>query len=292
MAVLSKGSVLFPATVVDGMFSKVKGKSSLAKMSQAQPVAFNGNKEFIFNFDKEVEIVGENEKKAHGGLSVDAVTIIPIKFEYGARVSDEFMYASEEEQLNILTQFADGFAKKIARGFDIAALHGVNPATGLASSVVGTNNFDSKVTQTVTYQTGTADEDIESAIAMVEASEADVTGAVLAPAMRSDLAALKTTSGEKVYPELAWGSAPSTINGLPVDVNSTVNAASSTDKALVGDFNMFKWGYAKNIPVKVIEYGDPDNTGVDLAGSNQIYLRAEAYIGWGILDADAFALVK
>ena len=47
---------------------------------------------------------------------------------------------------------------------------------------------------------------------------------------------------------------------------------------------MFKWGYAKTIPTKLIEYGDPDNTGKDLQGYNQVYLRAEAYIGWGIMD--------
>lgn len=291
MAVLSK-STLFPAHVVADMFNNVKGKSSLAKMAQANPVSFNGNQEFVFNFDNEVSVVGENGEKVHGGVSVTPVTIIPVKFEYGARVSDEFLYAAEEEQINILTQFAEGFAKKLARGFDIAAMHGVNPYTGTTSSVIGQNNFDSKVTQTVTYGTGTAEEDMEAAIALVEGSEEDVTGAILAPAMRSALAALKTTAGEKVYPELAWGSAPSTINGLDVDVNSTVNAASSTDKALVGDFNAFKWGYAKEIPVKVIEYGDPDNTGKDLAGSNQIYLRAEAYIGWGILKPEAFAFVK
>ena len=42
----------------------------------------------------------------------------------------------------------------------------------------------------------------------------------------------------------------------------------------------------------MIEYGDPDNSGYDLKGHNQVYLRGEAYIGWGILDKDAFALVK
>ena len=41
-----------------------------------------------------------------------------------------------------------------------------------------------------------------------------------------------------------------------------------------------------------MEYGDPDNTGKDLKGYNQVYLRLEAYIGWGILDPDAFARIE
>ena len=56
----------------------------------------------------------------------------------------------------------------------------------------------------------------------------------------------------------------------------------------------FKWGYAKEIPIEVIQYGNPDNdtTLGDLKGHNQVYLRGEAYIGWGILDAAAFAHIK
>ena len=75
------------------------------------------------------------------------------------------------------------------------------------------------------------------------------------------------------------------------DINKTV-ATADVDKAIVGDFaNMFKWGYAKQIPLEIIQYGDPDNSGKDLKGYNQIYIRAEVYLGWGILDGSAFARI-
>ena len=35
----------------------------------------------------------------------------------------------------------------------------------------------------------------------------------------------------------------------------------------------------------------PDNSGLDLKGYNQVYLRAEAYLGWGVLAPEAFARV-
>ena len=54
---------------------------------------------------------------------------------------------------------------------------------------------------------------------------------------------------------------------------------------------MFKWGYSKDIPLKIIEYGDPDNSGKDLQGYNQVYIRAEIFMGWGILDANSFTRV-
>jgi hypothetical protein len=47
----------------------------------------------------------------------------------------------------------------------------------------------------------------------------------------------------------------------------------------------------RNIPIELIEYGDPDNTGQDLKGANQIALRAEVVFGIAIFDTNAFAKV-
>ena len=288
--VASKGTLFDPKLVKD-LVDKVKGHSSLAVLSRSVPVPFNGRKEFTFTMDSEIDIVAENGKKTHGGITLEPVTIVPIKFEYGARISDEFLYASEEEQLEILKSFNDGFAKKVAKGLDIAAMHGVNPRTGEASSVVGENNFDSKVTQKVVYASATPDANIEAAIALVEGSEGDVSGIVISPEVRSALAAMTKQNGEKLYPDFAFGGQPKSLGSQSLDVNKTVSVG-DVDKAIVGDFaNMFKWGYAKEIPVEIIKYGDPDNSGKDLKGYNQVYIRAEVYLGWGILDGDSFARI-
>ena len=172
------------------------------------------------------------------------------------------------------------------------AMHGVNPRTKLASTVIGTNHFDNLVSQKVVYTKAQVEENIESAIALVHGSNGVVSGIAMSTEMSSELAKLKV-NGVKQYSELAWGANPGSINGLPVDINTTVSEGiDNKEKAIVGDFaNMFKWGYAKEIPLEVIEFGDPDNSGKDLKGYNQVYLRAEAYIGWGILDQKAFARI-
>ena len=175
MAIGTKGTLFDPVLVAD-LATKVKGHSSLAMLSRQTPVSFNGNKEFTFSLDADVDIVAENGKKKHGGLTINPVVIAPIKFEYGARVSDEFMTATEDAQLNILQAFNDGFAKKVARGLDIAAFHGFNPRTGTASDVVGNNCFDKAVTQTVDYVAANVDDNIEAAIALVEGSDGDISG--------------------------------------------------------------------------------------------------------------------
>ena len=293
--VLSKGS-LFPEELVTKMVNDVKGRSSLAALCESTPIPFNGQKEFVFTLDREIDVVAENGKKTKGGGTIAPRVIVPVKVEYGMRVSDEFIYAAESVQLDYLKSFAEGFAKKVAKGIDLMAFHGINPRTGTASEVIGSNSFDGQVTQKVTYDgTGTADDAVESAIALVQGSENDVTGMAIAPAFRSALAAQTTQDGHKLYPELAWGSNPGSVNGLKVDVNSTISANSSTDRAIVGNFaDCFRWGYAKEIPIEVIKYGNPDNDEElgDLKGHNQVYIRGEAYIGWGILDPTAFAIIE
>lgn len=287
---LSKGSLFDPVLVKD-LISKVKGKSSVAALSAQTPIPFNGRKEFTFTMDSEIDVVAENGKKTHGGISVEPVTIVPIKVEYGARISDEFLYASEEEQIDILKAFNDGFAKKLASGIDKMAFHGINPRSGEASAVIGTNHFDSKVTKTVTYAADAPDAKIEEAISLIEDADGDVNGMAIAPSVRSDLAKLTKATGEKLYPDFAFGGKPKSLGAHKLDINKTV-AAGSKDVAIVGDFeNMFKWGYAKEIPMEIIKYGDPDNSGKDLKGYNQVYIRAEAHVGWGILDGNSFARI-
>lgn len=293
--VLTKGTLL-PEQIVTDMFNAVTGKSSLAKLSQQKPIPFNGTKEFIFSLDKEIDIVAENGAKSNGGATVTPKVVRPIKFEYGTRTSDEFLYGTEEYRMDILRQFADGAAKKAARGFDIAAMHGVNPRTGAISTVINGESFDQLVTaNVVTYNATKPDASIEAAITLLD--EVDVNGIVVSPAMRSALGSMELTGGARKYPEFAFGGNPNTLGAMTFDSNSTVafgNTAAKGDHAIVGDFeNALKWGYAKQIPLEVIEYGNPDNdaTAGDLKGHNQVYLRAEFYIGWGILDASRFARV-
>lgn len=293
--ILSKGS-LFPEELIPEFIKQTRGASALAKLCAARPIPFNGTKEFTFSLDKEVDIVAENGAKGKGGATLSPVTIVPLKIEYGCRISDEFLYASEEAQLDYMGAFADGFAKKAAKGLDLMAFHGINPRTGTASSVIGSNHFDSKVTQAVTLASGDKpDDNIEAAIALVQGAENEVNGMVMAPLFKGELAKQTTADGAKLYPQLAWGNNPGVINGLQVETTSNLSANSSVDRALVGDFaNTFRWGYAKEIPIEVIKYGNPDNDEVlgDLKGHNQIYLRGEMYIGWGILDPSAFAIIK
>ena len=295
MATKTTAGTSFPAELASEMFVAVQGHSALAKLSAQKPIPFNGETTFVFSASGEAALVGEGANKPAGDATVSAVTIRPVKFVYQHRVSDEFVY-NAESRLQYLQAFAEGFARKIARGFDIAAMHGVDPATLADASFKATNSFDGLISNIVTYNASTIDNNIDAAVALVMADGGEVNGLALSPTAGSALAALKV-NGVAQFPEFRFGQNPDAFNGMSSDVNSTVSvtgtaAGSDTDHVIVGDFqNAFKWGYSKNIPLEVIEYGDPDGQG-DLKRTNEVVLRAEAYIGWGILFADHFAKVK
>lgn len=292
--IIERGNNL-PPEIVREMFNGVAGKSSLAKMSDQRPISFNGTREFVFTLDKEADLVAENGAKTVGGGEAIPVTVIPYKFEYGVRVSDEFLYGTEEYRMDVLRTFADGAARKFARGFDIAAITGLNPRTLTASAVVGDNNFMSVLTEdsSITYDSTTPDANLTDAITEVQANNGAVNGLIMTPGFASAMAGVKV-DGVTQYPEFRFGANPERFYGMNVDVNTTPAPGTSGGiMALVGDFSAFRWGYAKDIEYDVIRYGNPDNDATlgDLKGHNQVYLRAEAYIGWGILNPAWFAAV-
>ena len=78
--VVSRGTLFDPMLVKD-LITKVAGKSSLIKLANQEPVAFNGNKYFTFTMDDEVNMVAENAAKARGGMALTPKTVVPIKVE-------------------------------------------------------------------------------------------------------------------------------------------------------------------------------------------------------------------
>jgi len=290
---LKMGTNFDPALVSD-LFNKVAGHSAIAKLSGQKAIPFTGEKEFTFNMTDGVQIVGEGGQKKDNTLAMEPVVIKPIKMVYQARITDEFLRASAEQKLNYLKAFNDGAAVKYAEALDLAALHGINPYTGKEAAFYDTNSFDGVVGLTEIDKTKNLDDEIDTAISGIDA---DVNGLALSKTAASEMSKIKV-NGVVQYPEFRFGGKPATFAGMTCDVNKTVAAAPTDadedyeDAVVLGDFtNAFKWGYAANMPLEVIQYGDPDGQGRDLKQYNEVCLRLEAYIGWGILDKDRFAVL-
>lgn len=293
MSSLATGS-LFPTDLVTELFSKVAGHSSIAKLCGQIPIPFSGTEVMTFSLDNDVSIVGEGAQKPAGDATIAPVTIRPIKVIYQSRVNDEFLHCAEEKQLQYLQAFTDGYSKKIAAGLDIMAFHGLDPKTKSTSSIIGTNCLDRASSVALeAYSSAAVEGDITAAIGAL--GEGYVcNGIAMSPAFATALSQVTLSGGQRPYEDFMWGGNPGAIRGIKADVNPTVAVTASTATlqpyVYLGNWDAFRWGYAMNVPLEVIEYGDPDGNG-DLKRQNQVLLRTESYIGWGILDPKAFARV-
>ena len=78
MATLKQGE-LFKPELVKQMFSKVQGRSTLAKLSNQMPIPFTGVEQFIFNLDGNAEIVGEGGLKSANGATISVGRCTPAR---------------------------------------------------------------------------------------------------------------------------------------------------------------------------------------------------------------------
>lgn len=289
---LTTSGGLFSPKQVSELYNRVAGHSTIAKLSGQKPIPFSGVDSYTFSMDGEAAIVGEGENKPAGPAAFAKVSVTPVKVVYQHRLTDEFVHMADEVALPYLNAFMDGFSKKIARAVDIIGFHGLNPATGEASDKA-TNNFDAKVTTTITYTESDADDNIQNAVTTVQGKDRYTNGLAMTPAFATAMGKIKEKTGSKValYPAFQYGGCPDTFGGMACDVNNTLAFSGSKDMAIVGDFqNAMKWGYTDSIKTELIQFGDPDGQG-DLKRTNEVVLRAEAYIGFGILDPDSFVRV-
>lgn len=77
MATKTTSAGLFSPDLVKDVFSKVKGHSTLVKLSEQIPVPFSGTDVMTFNLDGECAIVGEGEQKPAGNATHGKVSITP-----------------------------------------------------------------------------------------------------------------------------------------------------------------------------------------------------------------------
>jgi hypothetical protein len=226
------------------------------------------------------------------------VTATPHKFQVTLRVNEEVQWADEDYQLGVLSELGDESGLALGRALDLGGFHGINPLAGTVAASIAAGDRITSTTNTVEITTATSttpDLVIEQAAGLVIADGYLPNGIAFDPTYAWTIATARYADGRKKFPELGFGANVTAFEGLSAYSSTTVSglpeaSANTGYKAIIGQWDLFRWGVQRNIPVEVIKYGDPDGQG-DLKRQNQIALRAEVVYGWGILDLDGFATV-
>lgn len=305
---LASSAFSLPKHLASGIWSKASTGSTITALSGSEPQQFGETQIMTFTTAPKAQFVAEGASKTGTDPGFSTKTVVPRKAQVTMRFNEEVQWADEDYQLGVLALLSDEIGKALARALDLGIYHAINPLTGVALSGSPAKVLDS--TNVVEVLDGTsanapagADIEVETAAGLVIADGFVPTGIALDPSYAWTLATARYSDGRKKYPDLGFGTAISTFEGLNASVSSTVSAPEATIsggayattnpnvKAVLGDFSQIRWGVQRNIPVEKIIYGDPDGLG-DLKGKNQIALRGEVVFGWAIMDLDAFAVIK
>ena len=299
MAVIGTSNITLPKNIADGMFKKAVGGSAVVALSGAEPQRFGEVTHMTLTGRPRAEYVGEGADKGSTSTTFGTKVVTPHKVQVTQRFNQEVKWADEAYQLGVLRTLAEEGGIALSRALDLGVFHGINPLTGnaIASIVAGdrigtTTNSVELTTATLT----TPDIVIEQAAGLVIADGYIPTGIAFDPRYAWTVATARYSDGRKKYPELGFGANITSFEGLQAYASSTVSglpeaSADSNIKAIVGQWDLLRWGVQEVVPVELIEFGDPDGQG-DLKRKNQIALRMEVVYGWGVMDLDGFATVK
>lgn len=299
MAVIGTGNITLPKTIADDMFKKPQTGSAVVALSGAEAQRFGEVTHMTLTGRPRAELVGEAAEKSSTTTTFGTKVVTPHKFQVTQRFNQEVKWADDDYQLGVLRTLAEEGGEALARALDLGVFHGINPLTGAAAASIVAGDRIGTTTNSVEITTATSttpDLVIEQAAGLVIADGYIPNGIAFDPTYAWTTATSRYADGRKKFPELGFGSSITSFEGMPAYSSSTVSglpeiASNSNIKAIVGQWDLLRWGVQVAVPVELIEFGDPDGQG-DLKRQNQIALRLEVVYGWGVMDLDGFATVK
>lgn len=270
----------------------------LSQLAPAAPeIKVGSTDHFTFTGTPKAELVGESADKSSADGTPTKATVKTYKVQITYRFSNEVQWEDEDYQTGIIDNLVTNVAVALSRALDLVAIHGINPATGeIAASV--SDYFDKAgngVARVVA--TGDVQNDLETAAADLQEAGYTATGIALDPVFAGQLARKKDNENRPLYPELGLGFNFDSFQGLQAASSDTVSGRQELEssevsiQAIMGDWRAFKWGVARQVPLELIEYGNPDGNG-DLKRTNEIAIRAEAVFGFAIFDGSAFSIIS
>ena len=284
-------NIKLPVEIAKDLVSKVADTSVIQTLSASSPAIFANRASILFTQDPEAEIVGESTQHSSQTVGLKPVDHTIKKLSVTVRFSNEVQWADEDSQLQIVDAIVDKSAAALGRGLDYLVFHGLNPATGMAATGL------TALTASATAVTATTDPaaDLDALADAVDPGYS-ISGIGLSKAYASSLRKVRVkNTGLRMFPEIPINLNTGVVDGLAAATSNTVSGtlAKTATKvlAVMGDFNLIKWGIVRDINIETIETGDPDGLG-DLKRLGQVAYRAEVVYSYAVIDPKGFAVLK
>lgn len=289
------GTQLLPKSISTEWWKKATAQSIVPSLSKSTPVIIGDNVIPVLTKRPSASIIGELQNKVDSELEAGAVNFKTIKAEVGLEFSMETVLTNPSGILDII---GEEMSQALARQIDAAVIHRRQSSNGalLTSGVTGI----AETTQVVELPT-TPGTDIDPLLwegynKVVDVSGNNFTGFAVDPRLTYVLATARDSDGRRLNPDINMGQTVTSYSGQPMvnskTVGGDVDAGTDTGiRAIGGDWDALRFGYAHQIGLRKIEYGDPFGNG-DLQRRNAVAYLMEVIFGWAILDPNAFVVYK
>lgn len=276
------------------MFRKNIQSGVIAKIVDESPEKMLVGKTDVITLTKtpKAELVGEGQDKSPTPNKPSSRTVRTYKLQYTERFNDEVLMYDEDAQIGLIDGYVANLLKALSRGIDLVGFHGINPLTGAVDSQV-THYVDAGATRVYDADAGKA---LDEAVDVLLGNGYSATGIAIDPKFLGSLRKLRNADGTRQFPDVGLGVNLDSFEGLRAGVSNTVSgseemaAEDATDLAIIGDFEAMRFSIVRNVPVKLLESGNPDGLG-DLGRKNQVALRGEIFFAVATLDDDAFVVI-
>lgn len=297
MALQTSGIVL-PRSVALEIATKAKDTSTIAALSPREAEMFADETYLVFNGASEAEVIAEGAQKSSYEQTVSPIVGTKFTVQTTTRVSNQLLWADEDNQLEIIDAIQNDQAKAIGRALDYVVYHAVNPKTATAlSGFTALSGTANKVYLGAALNAATTAQMVDSVDNMVSAVNDlyDINGFALSKTYANALRKLRTQDGfERIFPEVPLNLDVRNIEGVPTATSGTVNGRIITPDtkvlAFMGDFGAIRWGMVRDIRAEIIPYGDPDGAG-DLKRLNQVAYRTEAVYAYAVTNPAAISVL-
>lgn len=293
MTALQTNQVTLPREVATAIIKEAHKTSAIASLATPDKTGLYEDSYNVFTGKARGHIVAEGEKKQGYDQTVAPIEGTLVTVQTTTRVSKQLQWADSDNQLEILDAIQADQSGAVGETLDYAIFHGIDPLSGGRVAKLTAPLAD--VGQQVTAG--------KDALADIDALTDKlikwrINGFALDPVFAQTLRKLRVSAnGARLFPEIPLNLAAGSVDGIPAVVAQSVGGAYATQETKVlgfmGEFEgNIRWRLARPITAEIIPYGDPDNTGVDLAGSNQIAYRTEAVFSFAVINANAIAVLK
>lgn len=239
------------------------------------------------------QLLHESGAKGDNGRKIVPKPFTTVKLVYSQRVTDEFLRWTEAKQIDFIGGLVNNWlTKSMPRDIDTVVLHGIDPFSGEVDTTLSdyVTKAGSSILVPSTGDTAAAiDTDFATAVADLGANGVDINGIAITGDSAAKLATI-VENGRAKYTGLGvFGLEGNNLSGKRAA--STPEVGANGVKLVMGDWSQLLLGFAGQATWRVHVAGDPDNTGKDLAGYNQVLIRLELHFGFRVLDDKALAYI-